>query len=620
MIVLSRFRYLCLAGCSVCGIFFGLWWGVGTAQAGDPPATKLAPGVQTALDSLPPGDMLTVIVYLQPQTDLSAITAPNRDARVVQVVKALQAQAEASQQSLQPLLSTRRAAGQIANFIPFWIFNGFAITAAPETIYELAAHPDVARIRLNESLTVPAPPSVAPPLPSQTGGTLNPPASNIARINAPALWNQGFRGQGIVIATLDTGVDMSHYAITRTWRGENNSWFDPYDEFATPADAAGLSSGHGTRVLGVLIGDDAGGTAIGVAPKAQWIAAKIFNQRGTGDIVAFHQAFQWLLDPDGNPDTPDAPHVVNNSWQFEKPECNPEFELDLQALRAVGILPIFAAGNNGPSFSSSVSPANNPSAFAVGAIDNQNQVYPESSRGLSHCDLSVYPEVVAPGVNIRTTDLNGQYTTVSGTSIAAPHAAGVLALLLNAYPNLSAADQAVALIRSAVDAAAPGADIDTGYGRIDALAAYNAITDIAVGVYAPGGEVSAGRSLTYTIVVTNYGPALTAAVTVTDALPPGATFAWANGGNRGDCEQGGGVVTCTLEALPGGVYGTLGTFNFIATATVTIAVTFPSPGAMLNIVRVTSTQPDADRANNVATHTVIVRHFQAYLPVVLKGM
>jgi subtilisin family serine protease len=183
--------------------------------------------------------------------------------------------------------------------------------------------------------------------------------------------------------------------------------------------------------MGIMVGGETGGTAIGLAPQASWIAVKIFNDQGGSNATAIHQGYQWLLDPDGDPATADAPHVINNSWTFSYPSCDLEFELDIASLRAAGILPVFAAGNGGPNFETSYSPANNPSAFAVGATDNNNQLYGFSSRGPSNCGGSsgVFPELVAPGMGIRTADLYGLYWDATGTSMAAPHVAGGLALL-----------------------------------------------------------------------------------------------------------------------------------------------------------------------------------------------
>lgn len=422
---------------------------------------KIDPQVQAQLDQLPPGGMITVIVTLNQQADLKNIPGADKAAQQQGVIRALQATALASQAPLYAALAPLRAQGKVGEVTSFWIFNGMSITAAPEVIAELAANPEVYSITPDETDIAPAAPRAY--LPAET---------NLALINAPALWDLGYFGQGIVVASLDSGVSLGHPEIAARWRGGSNSWFDPYGQHpTTPTDL----TGHGTQVMGIMVGADGSGTSIGVAPQAQWISAKIFNDQGSATATAIHQGFQWLLDPDGDPGTADAPHIVNNSWAFGGPGCNLEFQLDLQALLAANILPIFAAGNFGPNASSSVSPANYPESVAVGAINNNNSIYGYSSRGPSACGeaSNVYPELVAPGVNVKTTDLGGLYNTqATGTSLAAPHAAGALALLLNAYPNLSAAQQHAALINGAVDLGAVGPDTDFGYGRLDALASY----------------------------------------------------------------------------------------------------------------------------------------------------
>ena len=216
--------------------------------------------------------------------------------------------------------------------------------------------------------------------------------------------------------------------------------------------------------MGIMVGGDAGGTSIGMAPGATWIAARIFNNSGVATATAIHAALQWVLDPDGNPATADAPQVVNNSWAYGSPGCNLEFQPDLQALRAAGIVPVFAAGNYGPGPSTSVSPANYPEALAVGNTGNTNVIASSSSRGPSACGegSTVYPEVVAPGVSVLTTDLFGLYQSVSGTSLAAPHVAGALALLLSAHPGLDASAQSAALTGTSTDLEPPAPTTATG--------------------------------------------------------------------------------------------------------------------------------------------------------------
>jgi uncharacterized repeat protein (TIGR01451 family) len=367
--------------------------------------------------------------------------------------------------------------------------------------------------------------------------------------------------------------------------------------------------------MGLMVGGQGNnGNDFGVAPEAKWIAVKMFNDVGTGTTAGIHAGFQWLLDPDGNPASADAPHVVNNSWTFGNPNsCNLTFQADLQALRAAGILPVFAAGNSGPNASTSYSPANYPEALAVGAINDSSIIYTLSSRGprpsSSNCnDGTVFPEVVAPGVNIYTAYLGPTYYTASatGTSFATPHVVGVLALLLDAAPNLTVAQQEAALLNSTVDLGAVGPDNSYGQGRIDALAAYQSLFDLSVSQSASASSITVNNSLTYTMVITNNGPLTATTVTLTDPLPPSMTFGSA-ASSQGNCSpSGGNTITCALGNLTNG-----------AMATVTIGVTPTTAGLIANTVSVTGTQPDLDMQNNLATvNTTIIGH--VFLPLIIK--
>jgi uncharacterized repeat protein (TIGR01451 family) len=452
----------------------------------------------------------------------------------------------------------------------------------------------------------------APALPPAVQGQISSLAaeSNLTLINVPALWELGYQGQGIVVANVDTGVDVNHPDLNAKWRGGSNSWFDPYGENPTPVDMANPpgppdSSGHGTQTMGIMVGGEDKSIPFGIAPAAQWIAVKAFKNDGSGTTVAFHQAYQWLLDPDGNPVTPDAPHVVNNSWVLTNSGCILEFQPDLQALRAAGILPIFAAGNFGPIASSSRSPANNPEAFAVGAIDDNSMIKSDSSRGPSACDGTTYPEVVAPGVNIHTTDRFGLYTNLSGTSAAAPHVAGALALLLDADPNLTVAEQQAALGNHVVDLGAAGPDNSYGAGRIDLLAALQSISaDLTVKQMISANPVTVNTPLTYTLTITNSGPLTATGVSLSDTLPlnglVGSVIA-----SQGGCTVAN-PVTCTL-----------GDLNLNATATVSLVFTPTVTGLITNTVAVTATEPDTTPQGNAAsqTSTVII---SVYLPMIVR--
>lgn len=434
---------------------------------------KIDPSLKEKMESLQADEPITVIVQLKQRAILPDGRGAERGERIKRVVDSLQQTANDTQGPVRFFLRLRKRQGTVKDFTPLWILNGFSVTANASAINEISKLPDVLSIT----------PDAIDIVPVSDNQTLSNPEQNISLISAPLLWNMGYTGEGIVMATMDSGVDLNHPELSGRWRGGTNSWYDPFGQHAIPFDA----SGHGTWTMGVMVGSDLGGTSIGVAPNAQWIAVKIFNDQGTSTATAIHLGYQWLLNPDNDPATDDAPQVVNNSWAYGAPGCNLEFEPDLQSLRAAGILPVFAAGNYGPNVGTSNSPANNPSAFAVGAINNNSLIYGLSSRGPTTCGGStgVFPELVAPGVNIYSTDLGGFYTTSSGTSMSAPHVSAGLALLLSAYPNLSAAQQEAALTFSAADLGASGPDDIYGNGRMDLFSAFQWLANMPTETPAP---------------------------------------------------------------------------------------------------------------------------------------
>jgi subtilisin family serine protease len=421
-------------------------------------AIVLAGGAGTSPAATRQPAFVSVIVTLRDQAAPRWAPGHTRPSRLSGLVRTLRTRAADAQRGVLTRLRTMAADGSVAHFRSFWIFNGLQVTGSPAAVKELAARPDVLSVHPDRTFTAPA------TVPAQA------PEANLSLVQAPVLWERGYRGAGVVLASMDTGVDVGHPDLLGRWRGGSNSWFDPNGEHASPFDP----SGHGTWTTGVMVGGDAGGTAVGVAPDAAWIAVKIFDDRGIATEADIHSGFQWLLDPDGDPSTADAPNVVNASWTFAAPGCDLAFEPDLEALRAAGILAVFAAGNAGPGAATSMSPANNPAALAVGATGNDDALMPVSSRGPSACadGRQVFPDLVAPGVDVRTADLFGGYRTVSGTSLAAPHVAGALALLLDAFPDLSPDEQVGALAAGLHDLGAEGPDDDYGQGRLDILASY----------------------------------------------------------------------------------------------------------------------------------------------------
>lgn len=422
-----------------------------------------------ALRQAGPDEYLPVIIRLSQQVDKNRFKRQNRMLRKALrrslLIRQLRQTADTAQAGLLPLIRSGRGR-QIRSL---WIINGVAARMPAALVEQIARHPAVDRVELDRIVPLEA---GSPPVTAPAEWNLN-------AIKAPDLWNLGYYGQGAVVALVDTGADIDHPDIAASFRGGSNSWFDPNGEYNTPHD----NNGHGTGVLSVLVGADAGGTSVGVAPGAQWIAVKIFNSLDEASYSAIHAGFQWLLDPDGNPDTNDAPDIVNNSWGLDQTagSCNMEFSDDIATLKAADIAVVFSAGNSGPGVSTSVSPADDPQALAAGSVDMDLVVDGSSARGPSACDGSFFPDLAAPGVGILVADLTfgglfpDSYRVVSGTSFAAAHLSGAMAVLLGAYPNLTPPELEAALRDTAFDLGLPGSDDDYGYGLVDVQAAFNQI-------------------------------------------------------------------------------------------------------------------------------------------------
>lgn len=415
----------------------------------------------------------------QPDADelaqrVAALPQGQRGGRLLEALKAFNAPLQA------PLLQDLQAR-HATEVVPLVTLNAIAAHLPAKDIRELARRSDIASIRYDLGLLAPSRRLMADPckparptprqrLPKSCRGDVRPaspvqaaafdaqlPASPLLQsLGAPAAWQAGVTGQGVTVAVIDTGIDARHPDLAGSFRGGAGDWFDVHGEHDRPVDR----HGHGTQIAGLVTGTGASGQTLGVAPQARWIAARIYNDRNVGRLSQLHRIMAWLLDPDGKPGTADAPQIVLNAWGLgDRPGvCDDEFARDLRWLRAAGMHVVFAAGNGGPMENSSVSPANNPGALAVGALDGTGAAAMFSSRGVSSCDARPYPDLMAPGELLRTTDLSAgglPLTTVgTGTSYAAALVSGQLALLMQARPELSPAARE-ALLRPVAGDGAP---------------------------------------------------------------------------------------------------------------------------------------------------------------------
>ena len=276
----------------------------------------------------------------------------------------------------------------------------------------------------------------------------------------------GYRGQGIVVASQDTGVKWNHPALVSSYRGWHTdtltathvyNWFDAFgrDPFLDPACPADAQipcddQGHGTHTVGTMTGDASpdGGSVLGMAPAAKWIGCRNMR-RGVGTPASYTDCFEFFMAPypqggdkftDGKPEL--AANVINNSWGCPASEgCDIDsLRQVVETVRAAGIFVAASAGNEGFMGCASVATpiALYDATFSVGAHDSHGTLAYFSSRGPVSVDGSERrkPDLVAPGVGVYSAYTSPSYTTLSGTSMASPHVAGAVALLWSAVPSL----------------------------------------------------------------------------------------------------------------------------------------------------------------------------------------
>jgi subtilisin family serine protease len=476
----------------------------GVATAGEIDAT-----LQQVLDRTPPDKVVSTLVYLGQQVDLEALGnlfdadhARLRD-RHEAVVLALRDTADLQQPALLQHLDELRAQGRVQTVQAFWIANAVRVDATPAEIVLLAQRPEVDRIYFNPKVTTITPVGEAP---GGEGGVASVPEPGVAAVRAPEVWALGITGNGVLVSTLDTGVEGTHPSLASRWKGlepgyagnPDWAWFDPVTNTTFPQ----AFGDHGTHTMGTVCGG-APGDQIGVAPGAKWIHAAVIDRVSIAQTVSDAiLAFQWLIDPDGNPNTFfDVPAVCSNSWGLADfhgyPDCDQTFWTFLDACETAGIVILFSAGNEG------LSGLRRPSdratdayrTLAVAAVNGNVPSFPIagfSSQGPTQCTLfggsAIKPDISAPGVSVRSATLNGTYGFKDGTSMASPHVNGVVALMREANPDLSVEQVKQIIYDTAQDLGAASEDNAYGWGMIDAFdAVQEALATVALTINLPNG-------------------------------------------------------------------------------------------------------------------------------------
>ena len=427
----------------------------------------------------------SVLVYFTDEFNPFAEPLARDRSNRVQLLKAMTDNHEASRQAMASVLEGNSAVSKL-QYIR--IINGAAITADERFIEELESHPRVKRII--EDLPIYPPKTIEPTV---KGAPSGPYAEGLPQIKATDVWQAfGLTGAGIVVGHIDTGADGSHPDLA----GKIVAYNDYVDEAnSTPTD----TGGHGTHTAGTICGGNTSGVAIGVAPGAKLVVARAIGYGGS--TAALLSSMDWMCDPDHNPNTDDGPRVVSCSWHSGYNDQTPFYEA-LDAWVNLGIFPNFSAGNSGPGASTITHPKEHPYIFCSAAVDFNDKVTSFSSRGPAEYKGQQMdkPEIAAPGNDVYSAKNGGGYKRNSGTSMACPHTAGVIALMLEANPGLTIADIRRVLAASSDDKGDSGYDWTYGHGRINAL---KAIEMVATGAQVLGNLVdkTTGAPLSGTIRV-----------------------------------------------------------------------------------------------------------------------
>ena len=583
------------------GLLFlvGVAW---SARAGFEPGQAVRPenvSSQVWAATAAGGQAEFLVILAEQAGQGGAAALSEREARLQYAYDALRDVALRSQASLRAELDE---AG--VPYRAFYIVNMLLVTGDRDLVARVASRPDVARIaanpRVRQALPVPQMRDSAAASPQATEW-------GVRNINADDVWTMGYTGTGIVVAGHDTGYDWEHPALMRQYRGfdgvtgtHDYNWHDAIHsgggdcgaDSSVPCD----DYGHGTHTMGTIVGDDGGSNQTGVAPGARWIGCRNMDE-GIGTPATYAECFEFFLAPypiggepftDGVPSL--APHVINNSWVCPPSEGCDEDAIGMvrtavENLRAAGIVVVASAGNKSSAGCGSVEdpPAIYDAAFTVGATDSSDRIASFSCRGPVTADGSgrPKPDVSAPGVSVRSSLPGDRYGTMNGTSMAAPHVAGTVALLWSAAPNLIGDVDATELViartaRPHTTTLTCGEDQTGdvpnnvyGWGIVDALSAVKAATaQVAVtkvAAFPPGVPV---RRLIYALQVTNASGFTLTDVVLTDTIPAGTTFAWASGEHAYE----GGVVTWMVPSFQPGA---------MLTATVGVTVAHLLPGTVV---------------------------------------
>ena len=453
-------------------------------------------------------EMISVNIILKSQMNFD--NSRNRASHTIDknvkrniLVDDLKSFAEKEQQELLSILGAEQRSNKVTDISCHWLANYINCKTTRDVIYQISQHPDVFLIGYNEEKVLISN-SYSERAASTSGMT-----ENITKVNADDVWNMGYTGEGVIVAVIDSGVNYNHVDIAdHLWDGGAefpNHGYNTYDDNDDPMD----KFGHGTHCAGTICGDGTSGTKTGMAPNATLMCVKSVSDEGRGTADNINSGMEWAIEHNAD--------VLSMSLGVMNPEISEKVMLRRSCVTALelGIVAAVAAGNYGesqymvlyPAPYNVIIPGGCPPPWlspeqeanagglscvvSVGAVDYKDAPTSFSSNGPVSWENTEYkdytynngeaiglirPDVCAPGQEILSLDYksNNEHTMMNGTSMATPCVAGIMCLMLEKDPSLTPADICRILETTSVRLSETKSN-KTGTGRVDALAALNAI-------------------------------------------------------------------------------------------------------------------------------------------------
>lgn len=451
-------------------------------------------------------EMISINIILKSQMELNKLrnkpyNFSDKEVRRDALVDELKLFSQKEQEEILSILNSERGNESVSDISCHWLANYINCKAKRDVIYKLADHPDVYLIGYNEEKIL------IENNESVKVRANNEMTENISKVNADDVWEMGYTGDGVVVAVIDSGVNYNHVDIKNNlWDGGAefpNHGYNTYDKNNDPMD----KYGHGSHCAGTVCGDGSSGTRTGIAPKATLMCVKSVSDEGTGTANHINEGMEWAIEHHAD--------VLSMSLGVSLPTLSEKEMLRRSCVTALelGVVASVAAGNYGeyqyqlikPVPDNVIVPGGCPPPWlhpdqeanagglscvvAIGATDYNDSPANFSSSGpvtWQDSEFADYPynpsiglirpDVSAPGVSIVSLDYssNNGHTSMNGTSMATPCVAGIMCLMLEKDPNLTPADICRILETSSVKLS-EHKDNKTGTGRVDALAAINAI-------------------------------------------------------------------------------------------------------------------------------------------------